>query len=199
MKQLAFLVAGVLIGFILAGAVFVMTRVPAGNPIVLEPPPTKVPIEVQVLGGVVRPGVYALPDGSRVQDAVDAAGGLLAETDIGTINMAAKLQDGQQVQIPGGAAPTKAGFTVIGTPTSQPTATPRANADLININTAGVGELESLNGIGPTLAQKIIQYRQLQGCFQTIDELQNVQGMGLSLIDQLRSLITVNPIPASCH
>ncbi len=193
MKQVAYVLAGVLIGFILAGAVFIVTRAPAGQPIVLEPPPTKFPIEVQVIGGVVRPGVYALPEGSRVQDAVDAAGGLLAETDIGSINMAAKLEDGQQVQIPGGPPPgaTKVGgpFTLISTP--RPTATPRPPSDLININTATLAELESLPGIGPTTAQNIITYRTQHGAFPTIQDIMHVPGIGAATFDQIQYLITV--------
>ncbi len=194
MKQVTYLLAGVLVGFILAGAVFIVTRVPAGNPIVLEPPPTKMPIEVQVVGGVVRPGVYSLPEGSRVQDAVDAAGGLLAETDASSVNLAAKLQDGQQVQIPGGgpvAGPTKAGspFTVISTP--RPTATPSSQANLIDINTATLAQLESLPGIGPTLAQNIINYRNDYGPFGSPEELLNVDGIGPATYDQIQNLITV--------
>ncbi len=189
-----YVLAGVLIGFILAGAVFLVTRTPAGNPIVLEPPPTKVPIEVQVIGGVARPGVYALPDGSRVQDAVDAAGGLLAGIDVSSINMAAKVQDGQQVQIPGGgpqALATKAGspFTVISTP--RPTATPSSQSDLIDINTATLAELESLPGIGPTLAQNIINYRNENGPFASPEELMNVDGIGPTIYDQIQNLVTV--------
>ncbi len=189
-----YVLAGVLIGFILAGAVFLVTRTPAGNPIVLEPPPTKVPIEVQVIGGVARPGVYALPDGSRVQDAVDAAGGLLAGIDVSSINMAARVQDGQQVQIPGGgpqALATKAGspFTVISTP--RPTATPSSQSDLIDINTATLAELESLPGIGPTLAQNIINYRNENGPFASPEELMNVDGIGPTIYDQIQNLVTV--------
>ncbi len=197
MKQIAYVLAGVLIGFILAGAVFIVTRAPAGQPIVLEPPPTKVPIEVQVIGGVVRPGVYSLPEGSRVQDAVDAAGGLLAETDVSSVNMAAKLQDGQQVQIPGGppaaagAVPVPSGqpFTVISTP--HPTPTPASQADLIDINTATLAELESLPGIGPTTAQNIINYRNQHGPFGAIEDIMSVPGIGVSTFDQIQDMITV--------
>src|SRR5512143_2299148 len=135
MKQVAYVLAGILIGFILAGAGFVVTRVPAGKPIILEPPPTKVPIEVQVIGGVVRPGVYSLAEGSRVQDAVDAAGGLLADTDASSVNLAARLEDGQQVQIPGGAA-ASAPKPQSGSPFSViPTAgSPSSGANLLDIN-----------------------------------------------------------------
>jgi competence protein ComEA len=195
MKQVAYVLAGVLVGFILAGALFMVTRAPAGKPIVLEPPPTKVPIEVQVIGGVVRPGVYALPEGSRVQDAVEAAGGLLADVDASSINLAARLQDGQQVQIPGGqaqGASTPSGgsaFTVIQTP--RPTATPSSQGDLIDINTATLAELQSLPNIGPTTAQNIINYRNQHGPFAAIEDVMNVPGVGPATFDQIQDLITV--------
>ncbi len=196
MKQVAYVLAGVLIGFILAGAVFIVTRMPAGQPIVLEPPPTQLPIEVQVIGGVVRPGVYSLPEGSRVQDAVDAAGGLLADTDASSVNLAAKLQDGQQVQIPGGqqahAGPTQAAgspFTIISTP--RPTPTQASSSDLIDINTATLAELESLPNIGPTTAQNIINYRNQHGPFATIEDIMNVPGVGPATFDAIQDLITV--------
>src|SRR5512142_3354581 len=146
MKQVAYVLAGVLFGFILAGAVFIVTRMPAGKPIVLEASPTKAPIEVNVVGGVVHPGVYTLAEGSRVQDAVDAAGGLLAETDASSVNMAARLEDGQQVEIPGGAPPQSPGsnsqpFTVL--PGSSASATPTSSADLVDINTAPLNVMDS--------------------------------------------------------
>src|SRR5512140_936609 len=197
MKQVVYVLAGVLIGFILAGAVFIVTRMPAGKPIVLEPPPTKMPIEVQVIGGVVRPGVYPLPEGSRVQDAVDAAGGLLADTDASSVNLAAKLQDGQQVQIPGGEArnvPTQAGvspFTVITTP--RPTPTASSQGDLIDINTATLAELQSLPNIGPTTAQNIINYRNQHGPFAAVEDIMNVPGVGPATFDAIANMITVGP------
>src|SRR5512143_3157803 len=166
MRQIAYMLIGVLAGFILAGAIFIVTRLPSGEPIALEPVPTKVPIEVHVVGAVVRPGLYKLPEGSRVQDAIDAAGGLLSETDANSLNLAAKVEDGQQLQIGSGtglaapAGPTQPGgspFTVITTPTPQGGSNP--SGDLIDINTASLSELESLPGIGPTTAQNIINYR----------------------------------------
>lgn len=196
MKQVAYVLVGILVGFILAGAVFIVTQQPAGKPIVLEPPPTKVPIEVQVLGGVVRPGVYSLPEGSRVQDAVDAAGGLLADTDASSVNLAAKLEDGQQVQIPGGqtsaSLPSQGStspFTVLATPVP----TKPSSADLININTATLAELESLPNIGPTTAQNIINYRIQHGPFATIDMIMNVPGIGPATYDSIKNLITAGP------
>jgi competence protein ComEA len=196
MKQVAYVLVGVLVGFILAGAVFIVTRLPAGKPIALEPSPTKVPIAVQVVGGVVRPGVYELPEGSRVQDAIDAAGGLLVDADATSINLAAKLEDGQQLEIPGGttgassSSPSQntAPFTIVPTVGS-----PTSSADLININTATLDELESLPNIGPTTAQNIITYRNTRGPFSHIEDITNVTGIGLATFDQIKGMITVGP------
>ncbi len=195
MKQVVYVLVGVFVGFILAGGIFIVTRLPGGKPIMLEAAPTKVPIEVDVVGGVVHPGVYALPDGSRVQDAVDAAGGLIAGTDVSSINMAARLEDGQQVQIPGGLPASQpqgsntVPFTILTTPAA--TATSLAAADLININTATLAELDSLPNIGATTAQNIITYRTQHGPFARIEDIMNVPGIGPSTFDAIKNLITV--------
>jgi len=185
---------GVLAGFILAGAIFLVTRLPAGEPIALEPVPTKVPIEVHVIGEVVRPGVYSLPEGSRVQDAIDAAGGLLSGTNVNDINLAAKLEDGQQLKIGNitsvaGSATQQGGspFTVVPTQTGGGGSN---SGDLVNINTASASELESLPGIGPTAAQNIINYRNQHGPFAQIEDIMNVSGIGPSTFDAIQDLIT---------
>ncbi len=200
MKQVAYVLIGLMVGFILAGALFLVTRVPEGQPIALEPSPTKVSIEVQVLGGVVHPGVYSFPEGSRVQDAIAAAGGLVADVDPNSINLVAKLQDGEQLNIAGGASeapgaipnspftvlPTSSGpFTVIPTPAGSIT-----TSDLININTATLNDLESLPGIGPTTAQKIIDYRSQHGPFSNITDIMNVAGIGPATFDRIQGLIS---------
>lgn len=215
MKQVAYVLIGLLIGFILAGALFLVARLPDGKPVALEPSPTKVSIEVQVLGGVVHPGVYSFPEGSRVQDAITSAGGLLAGIDPNSINLVAKLQDGQQLNIAGGTDTTgstggqssdspfpvippsnnpfsviptsNSPFTVISTPVGS-TVTP----NLISINTAGLDVLDTLPGIGPTTAQKIIDYRTQHGPFGSITEIMNVAGIGPSTFDLIQGLITVN-------
>lgn len=191
MKQAGYLLAGLLVGFLLAGLLLVATRLPSGRPVTLEPPPTKAPIEVHVVGAVLRPGLYMFPEGSRVQDAIEAAGGLTSEADLTNLNLAAKLEDGQQLEIGGasaGAATPKptAGFRVI---PSGPTATP--GADLININTASADKLATLPGIGPTIAQRIVDYRTAHGPFTRTQDLMNVAGIGLSTYDAIKNLITV--------
>ncbi len=197
MRQVAYVLVGILVGFILAGAIFIVTRLPAGKPIALEPSPTQVPIEINIVGGVVHPGVYTLPEGSRIQDAVDAAGGLLAGTDVGSINLAAKLEDGQQVEIPGGLAagatsqPGGVPFSVIQTPGLPLPPTPVVGR--ININTATLAQLDSLPNIGPATAQAIITYRAQHGAFARIQDIMQVPGIGPSTFDAISSLITVGP------
>jgi competence protein ComEA len=189
-RQAGYVVVGLLAGFLLAGLLYAVTRVPAGTPVPLEPPPTKVPLEVHVIGAVLRPGVYVFVDGSRVQDAITAAGGLAAGADPDALNLAAKLDDGQQLDVPylGGSPPAPAptsGFRVL---PAQPTATPAAN--LININTAAVDQLETLPGIGPTIAQNIVDYRTLHGPFAHIEDIMNVAGIGPSTFDNIKDQIT---------
>lgn len=192
MKSLVYVLVGLLAGFLLAGALFLVTRLPAGRPVALQPPPTEAPIEVHVIGAVLRPGVYLFTDGSRVQDAITAAGGLTTDANTEGINLAAKLEDGQQLNIPGGggvantAPQATAAFRVL---TGAVTATP--STELININTASATELEALPGIGPTLAQRIVDYRTQHGPFQTIEDIMNVAGIGPAVFDQIQGLITV--------
>jgi competence protein ComEA len=192
MRQAAYVILGVLGGFLLAGVLFLLARPSSGQAVVLQDPPTQAPLQVHVVGAVLRPGVYIFAEGSRVQDAITAAGGLTSEANVDTMNLAAKLEDGQQLVVPSGGVaaagepqPT-AGFRVL--PSSNPTATP--SGDLININTASAEILASLPGIGPTTAQRIVDYRTENGPFATIDDLLNVAGIGPATFDNIHTLIT---------
>ena len=201
MKNILYVLIGLMAGFVLAAILLVVTRLPGGQPVTLEPPPTQSPIVVQIIGAVVKPGVYSMPDGSRVQDAVDAAGGFLAVADSNSINLAARLEDGQQVNIPvlGGSTSAAGGsalvplatapapFTIVST--STPTSVSSAN--LININTATVQQLDALPGIGPVTAQSIVTYREQHGPFQHIEDIMNVPGIGPVTFDHIQNLITV--------
>ncbi len=191
MKQVAYVLAGILIGFMLAGAIFIVVRLPSGKPVALEPAPTKAPIEVQVIGGVVHPGVYQLPEGSRVQDAVEAAGGLLADADPNTINLAAKLEDGQQLVIPGGASATTGAQNTLPFSVIPTVGASGVSGDLIDLNSATLDQLDSLPGIGPTTAQNIIDYRQQHGPFSHIEDIMNVPGVGPTTFDAIKDLITI--------
>jgi competence protein ComEA len=193
MKSILYVLIGIIAGFVLAAVLLIVTRLPGGQPVTLEPAPTRAPIVIQIIGAVVKPGVYTLPDGSRVQDAVNAAGGLLAEADANSVNLAARLDDGQQVNIPSQNssqnAPntTSAPFNVVSTLT--PTAV--SSTSLININTATVQQLDTLPGIGPVTAQNIVTYRQQHGPFQHIEDIMNVPGIGPVTFDHIQNLITV--------
>jgi len=192
MKQALMVLVGVLGGFVLAGALFFVVRAPTGQAITLQPAPTKEPIAVHVLGAVPRPGLYILPEDSRVQDAINAAGGLLSAAEAGSINLAARLEDGQQLDIlyREGEQPAE-NFSVLPPEETAPGPGLPPNADLIDINSATLEELDTLPGIGPTTAQKIIDYREENGPFATIEDIMNVSGIGPATFENLKDLITV--------
>jgi len=186
-KSLLYATAGMLFGLFIALLVWVVARNPGGQAVTLRPAPTEKPIVIQVVGAVPRPGVYALAKGSRVQDAISAAGGFLVDADKTGINLARALEDGEQLDVPylEGAAPL-----VI---TEAPAATEPPSTDLININTASQTELDTLPGIGPTAARKIIEYRTANGPFATIEDIIKVSGIGPGTYEKLKDLITVGP------
>jgi len=180
--------AGLLFGLFVAVLVWVVARNPSGQAVTLLPVPTEKPIVIQVTGAVPRPGVYALAQGSRVQDAISAAGGFLIDADKTGINLARALEDGEQLDIPSsdGSSPV-----IEDTPTALVLS--GAEADLININTASSTELDTLPGIGPTTAQKIIDYRTQNGPFVSIEDIINVSGIGPGTYEKLKDKITVGP------
>jgi len=100
MKSVLYMVSGILFGLFVAALVWVVARNPSGTSVTLRPVPTDRPIIVHITGAVPRPGVYALPEGARVQDGIAAAGGFLAEAEKGGINLARALEDGEQLDIP---------------------------------------------------------------------------------------------------
>ncbi len=180
--------SGILFGLFIAVLVWVVARNPSGQAVTLRPVPTEKPIVVQISGAVPRPGVYALAQGSRVQDAISAAGGFLAEAEKTGINLARALEDGEQVDIPymEGASPV-----ILEGPAA--TEAPLVSTELININFASQAELESLPGIGPTTAKKIIDYREQNGPFLTAEDIINVSGIGPGTYERIKDLITVGP------
>lgn len=140
-------------------------------------------IVVDVAGKVVRPGIYRLPAGARVFDAVQAAGGARAGVDTVTINLAAPLQDGEQVVVGVSGAPAPAPPVAGGAESSAPT--------VVNLNSATLEELETLPGVGPVLGQHILDWRSAHGSFDTIDQLNEVSGIGEVTFGELRDLVTV--------
>jgi competence protein ComEA len=192
MKNALYVLLGVMAGFVLAGVLVLVSRAPAGNPITLQAAPTDAPIAIHVIGAVPRPGLYEFPKGARVQNAIDAAGGLLVGANTDVLNLAALLEDGQQLDIPFAAGVQEAPLAIELPSSVTPTAVVNPNIDLININTATLEELDSLPGIGPTTAQKIIDYRTTNGPFASIDDLDQVSGIGPVTLDEIKALITVN-------
>ena len=185
-KSLLYLASGILFGLFLAALVWVVARNPTGEPVILRPAPTERPVIVYITGAVPRPGVYALPKNARVQDAISAAGGFLAEAEKSQINLAALVEDGEKLDVPfiEGASPILAtpGPTVVAVTT-----------ELININTASLEELDTLPGIGPSLAQRIIDYREENGPFISPEDVINVPGIGAGNYERFRDLIAVGP------
>jgi competence protein ComEA len=202
MRSALYTLVGVMAGFALAGLLLFVSRAPAGQPIVLQPAPTKAPIAVHVVGAVPRPGLYEFSEGARVQDAIDAAGGVLASANADAVNLAALLTDGQQLNIPykTGQEPAEEDATSLVLPgsddqdedESSDDQSSSPSGDLININTASLAELDSLPGIGPALAQRIIDYREENGAFTTIEDIMDVSGIGPATFDRIKDLITAN-------
>ena len=193
MKTVLYIIIGILVGLLLAGGIWLGTRAPQGESIELRPAPTPEPIRVHVAGAVVRPGVYSLEEDSRVEDAVDAAGGFVAEADKNALNLAARLEDGERLDIPyvaGYEPEEEEGFVVV----SEGTPSLLAGDELVNINTASLEELDKLPGIGQTTAQKIIDYREENGPFVSIEEIVNVPGIGPATFEEIRDLITVGDL-----
>ncbi|HET6953611.1 MAG TPA: helix-hairpin-helix domain-containing protein [Acidimicrobiales bacterium] len=146
-------------------------------------------VVVHVVGAVVTPGVQRLPSGSRTVDAVDAAGGTVPEADLARLNLAAVLTDGQQVYVPRlgeVAPPVAAGGAAPGAPGGPATA-----AAPVDLNAATLAQLDELPGIGPTTAQAIIDHREQNGPFASVEELLDVRGIGDAKLEQLRDLVTV--------
>ena len=178
----------ILLNIVTVGLVLVRVRQPQPTPLSIQTPapalatPTAGPLHVYVCGAVARADVYLLAPGSIVKDALLAAGGATSQADLTRINLALPVQDGEQVYVP-----------EIGKeePPTPPSSAGKETSKKVNINKATLEELESLPGIGAVYAQNIIEYRKAHGPFQTIEELDQVQGIGPATINRLRDLVTL--------
>jgi competence protein ComEA len=156
-------------------------------------------VVVHVAGAVVAPGVQRLDPGARVIDAVDAAGSATPDADLARINLAAPLEDGQQIYVPRLGEPAPSGAaTAAGTgtggsgPGSAATGSGAGSADgLVNLNQATTSELEELPGVGPAIAQAIVDHREQEGPFTSVEDLLDVRGIGEAKLAELRDLVTV--------
>jgi competence protein ComEA len=143
-------------------------------------------VVVSVVGLVNRPGLVTLPSGARVAEAVEAAGGLLPEADPASVNLAAVVTDGQQIAV-GMPGPV----TGPGGPDTAPSGAGGGSGSKLDLNSATVAELDGLPGIGPVLAQRIIDHRDRQGPFRNVDQLDDVPGIGPAIAANLAELVTV--------
>jgi competence protein ComEA len=143
-------------------------------------------VVVDVAGAVSDPGVYRLPAGARVNDAIQRAGGATAQGEIDAINLAARLTDGQQVIIPV-RAKSPAGVAAGSSVTGSAGASSTNPAAPINMGTASVEDLDTIEGIGPVTAQKIVEFRDQHGGVSSVDQLDQIDGIGPATMDALRS------------
>lgn len=149
-----------------------------------SPAATSALVVVDVAGKVRHPGLYRLPPGSRVADALEAAGGARAGVNLTSLNLAAMVADGQQilVGVAGGAVAAPAGAATASTPGAT---------GLVNLNTATLDQLDALPGVGPVTAQYILDWRTAHGSFATVDQLDEVTGIGPAKLAELQPLVTV--------
>ena len=157
----------------------------------IERAPARPVLVVHVVGAVRRPGLYRLPDGARVADAVERAGGAARGAELSALNLAAPLVDGVQVLVPRRAeAATASGGSPAHAGSPSGAGAPSAGAPRVSLSSATAAELDALPGVGPVTAQKIIDYRAAHGPFRSVDDLDAVPGIGPARIEQLRDLVT---------
>mgnify|MGYP000954327824 CR=1 FL=1 len=188
---------GIFIGFLLAGLVLIFVLPQRGSAIVLitkTPDLTPIPtatlslIRVHLTGAVNAPGMLTLPKGACLVDAIEKAGGLIEGYDSNLLNLAEILQDGARIHIPN-LVEQESNFN------NPQRSQPLLNIEepiLVNINTADLDTLVLLPGIGPSKAQAIINYREQNGLFMRIEDIQKVKGIGPSIFDSIKDFITID-------
>lgn len=147
-------------------------------------------VYVDVDGAVVTPGVYRLREGARVAQAIDAAGGLTPEADVAGLNRASKVVDGQKIYVPH-VGEQQTVDVVAGSGPGEASAGASVASDLVNINTANASELQTLSGVGPSMAHSIIDERTQNGPFTSIDDLMRVSGIGEKKFAKIKDCICV--------
>ena len=189
MKTWQQILLGFFLGIISVGVIALAVVPPRGQPIQLLPAPTQQPITVYVTGCVNSPGLYQLSNGSRVINAMEIADGNCPSANLEGINLAARLVDGMQVDIPfEGNQSTTHPVVNKNNPSEKDN---RIQEGSININTASWEVIETLPGIGPEKAKQIVQYRQEIGQFLTLEDLLNVPGIGTTIFNQIKPFLTL--------
>jgi len=183
----AILIGAILMCVAVAASLLIVTNSNDGDVVVIANP-ASFEVVVEIRGEVQSPGVYRLPEDARLNDLLTAAGGASEDADLSTHNLARRLTDAEVVVI------EQIG---VATPVAAVQADAPGNTQSINfridINTASQAELESLPGIGPVIAKRIIDYRLSNGRFSTIEELTRVEGVSDSLLTDIQNLITAGP------
>ncbi len=208
-KQIAYILIGLLLGSgITVGGLTLSQRVQPAPIIIVPPEPTLIPeptltpgpIKVFVNGAVAQAAVYELPPDSIVEQAIIAAGGFTEQANRIVVNLAQPLSNGSQVYVPSAEEVADLPISGINKPdigssnqaNNQTSTNSGTNSTgLVNINRAGIDELDTLPGIGPSTAQKIVDYREENGLFLTIEAIMDVSGIGEAKFNQLKELITV--------
>lgn len=185
-QAIAALVGAALLAVLVTAAVLYRAR-PRATAVPAAPPPvltsaahsgTGTRLVVSVVGKVRHPGLVSVPAGSRVADAVRAAGGALPEADLTALNMARRLADGEQI--------------VVGVPVAAvPSGTGGTGASPVNLNAATLDQLDALPGVGPVIAQRIVDWRSAHGPFTSVDQLGEIDGIGARTLEHLRPLVSV--------
>jgi len=196
-------IVAVLVSALILGAAAIFSVVRATQPEITQGAPggaaaeehvsvtdaTELPVTVHVVGAVNKPGVYELAAGARVHDAIERAGGTHPDAASTALNLARTLVDGEQIIVP-----TAAEFQAM-TQHSESMGAQSGGAggfaSPTNLNTASLEQLDSLPGIGPALAQRILDWRGANGSFRSVDQLGEVSGIGAKLVDTLRPLVTI--------
>lgn len=185
MKQrLTAYLAGMLTALAISALLLILLKPRRKYPIELLPPPTPGPIQVHVAGSVHEPGVYRLEWPAIVEDAVQAAGGPTDAADLDRINLALPLSAGDRVFVPADEAS-------VSTSLQDPILAVVDPALQIDINQASLVELEALPGIGPSLAKKIVEYREQHGYFTKVEDLLKVSGIGPAKLEQFQEFVRI--------
>ena len=202
-------VVGVFVGIILGAGGLTLSKRVQPAPIVIQPPvptaqpePTATigPLHIFVNGAVAAPAVYEIAPDNIVQQAIEQAGGFTAEADTAVVNLALPLQDGMQIYVPTQTETAEQNQTVISNPPvrgsgievdNNTTVESDVGGEIVNINNANIVDLDTLPGIGPSTAEKIVEYRETNGPFATIEEIMSVSGIGPAKFEKIQDYITV--------